>query len=267
MILDNIKIYASDKKNSYSNIAKKIIEIINETKAFHISVSELAKRVGCSQPTVTRFINIVSNKEGYRIFSIKINKEIKLYFEGELVNGDYVEDQNSIVEDIKNTFAGITKENIEGIVETIKGANKINVVSIGGNNSIKFEIEHTLAKIGKFVMIGYDWHQQLINIKYMQENDIVIAISYSGSKGEIISIINEAKRKNIKIILITGYFESESKKLADYVLNVYSKDAKFRAFSYSSRVCALALWNVIFKYLLMKEELSQDIIEAWQWKK
>jgi DNA-binding MurR/RpiR family transcriptional regulator len=75
----------------------------------------------------------------------------------------------------------------------------------------------------------------------MQKNDVIIVISYSGDKFEMNKIIDKANEKGVKVIALAGSFESELKRKANIVFEILSNDAKYRSFSFTSRLCAFAI--------------------------
>ncbi|AUF83731.1 hypothetical protein CXP39_02890 [Mesoplasma syrphidae] len=265
MYLEKIYKYSKEQNNANSDISKAIIEEIVTNKIFDLSVSELAKKSQCSQPTVSRYIKNVLEAESYRTLVLQLNKEVISYFENNFNKNNYFENNQTILNDIKTTLACLIQIDVEKAAKLIVNAEKINVSSIGGNMALKHEIEHKLSQIGKYVMIGPDWHQQLINLNFMQKNDVVIAVSYSGDKFEMNKVIEKANEKGVKVISLTGPYESNLKKNSTFAFEIHSKDAKYRSFSFTSRLCAFAIWEVIFKNILALDIVTSDVIEAWKW--
>ncbi|WP_027062970.1 MurR/RpiR family transcriptional regulator [Mesoplasma seiffertii] len=265
MYLERIYKYSKEQNNVNADISKAIIEEIISNKVFDLSVSELAEKSQCSQPSVSRYIKNVLEVESYRTLVLQLNKEIISYFENNFNKNNYVENNQSILNDIKATLTYLSQTDVEAAAKLIVDAEKINVTAIGGNIALKYEIEHKLSQIGKYVMIGPDWHQQLININFMQKSDVLIAISYSGDKFEMNKVIEKANEKGIKVISLTGPYDSNLKTNSTFAFEIHSKDAKYRSFSFTSRLCAFAIWEVIFKNILALDIVTSDVIEAWKW--
>lgn len=79
-------------------------------------------------------------------------------------------------------------------------------------------------------MIGNDYGYEYIFSKPMgfllKEDDLVVAISSSGNSKNIVNAIDEAKRKNAKVITFTGFEENNvAKQLGD--INVYVPCRKY----------------------------------------
>ena len=91
----------------------------------------------------------------------------------------------------------------------------------------------------------------------MQENDVLVAISYSGETHLVNVGVEKAKELNIPIIAITQYnVRSTLSKLAD--INLYTpvieKDLRLGAIS--SRNASLELTDLIY-YGVIKENIDQ----------
>lgn len=79
-------------------------------------------------------------------------------------------------------------------------------------------------------MIGNDYGYEYIFSKPMgfllKEDDLVVAISSSGNSKNIVNAVDEAKRKNAKVITFTGFEENNAaKQLGD--VNVYVPCRKY----------------------------------------
>ncbi|ATZ18901.1 hypothetical protein ESOMN_v1c05190 [Williamsoniiplasma somnilux] len=265
MILEKIN-KISKEKNINGNIAQAILCEISKQNGLNLNIVELAEKSGCSQPTVTRFVRTLG-LENFKKLVKAVNFESLKFFpdndntphEKEIMDG------SDILSDVRTTLENIDHELFEQIALKIVKAKKINIAGMGGNETLKVEIEHKLSQIGKHVLIGKDWHQQLINLHFMSKDDLTIIISYSGDKFETLKVAQESISKKVPVLAITGNFDSQLRQVATYSLLVYSNDPKYRTFSITSKVAALALWDLLFKKIITHDILKPDVAEAWRW--
>ncbi|AHI53513.1 RpiR family transcriptional regulator [Spiroplasma sabaudiense Ar-1343] len=265
MILEQIYKYSKESETSNASISKSIIDEITSNKGFNLTVVQLAEKSGCSQSTVSKYIKNALEIETYRELVVCLNKEITRYFEDKYNNNNFEENSIAIISDLQKTLKNLDPQKVKEAATLIFNAEKICIAAIGGNIALKYEIEHKLSQTGKFIMIGTDWHQQSININFMKKNDVVILISYSGDKFETNRIIEKANEKGITVITFTGAFPSKVKSKSNCDFQIESKDAKFRSFSFTSRICAFAIWEMIFKDFLSMDVITSDVIDAWKW--
>ncbi|ATZ16280.1 RpiR family transcriptional regulator [Entomoplasma freundtii] len=267
MILDQLfEMTQSSEENLNHRLARVIIDELLINRQFKLTVTTLSQKANCSQPSVSRFAKSLTG-QSYKHFVNLINEEAPSYFLIWNREKETIDDgKNKIIQAVVETLDYFKSEEIEAISRLIIRSNKINVVGIGGNRTIKTEVEHKLSQVGRHVMLSSDWHQQLINLNYMTSNDLVIIISYSGDKRESNQIANEANKRKIPLILFSGDFNSELINKAQHYVCIKSGDPKYRSFSFAAKPAVMAAWEIIFKYLLTLDIQSEEIVEAWSWK-
>lgn len=267
MILEKIFEMGQNPEQSLNKrLANIIIDEFLDVRQFNLTVTELGDKAKCSQPTVSRFVKNF-DVTSYKKFVRLLNEEAPSYFVAPERKRETIDQAKiKIIEAVANTLNAFKPQEIQVIAKLISNSEKINVVGIGGNRTLKTEVEHKLSQVGKHVMLATDWHQQLINLNYMNQNDLVIIISYSGDKRESNQIANEANRRQIPIILFSGDFESELIKKVQHYVPIKSNDPKYRSFSFSAKPAVMAAWEIIFKELLALDMMSEEIVEAWSWK-
>lgn len=106
-------------------------------------------------------------------------------------------------------------------VEMILGCRgKVIVSGMGKSGHIGNKIAATLASTGTAAFFMHPAEALHGDLGMVDSKDLLIAISYSGESDELNSIIPVVKRKDIKIIAITGNVNSTLAVLADCVLPV-----------------------------------------------
>lgn len=106
-------------------------------------------------------------------------------------------------------------------VEMILGCRgKVIVSGMGKSGHIGNKIAATLASTGTAAFFMHPAEALHGDLGMVDSKDLLIAISYSGESDELSSIIPVVKRKDIKIIAITGNVNSTLAVLADCVLPV-----------------------------------------------
>ncbi|WP_031543187.1 MurR/RpiR family transcriptional regulator [Mesoplasma photuris] len=264
MVLE--KIFDLTKEDGVNKeISDTILKEIMKNRNYSISVSELAELANLSQPTITRFVQNNFNLKSYKNFTKQLNEEVLTYFEHKNEINDIKNNSDLLIKDVIKTLDEIDSEVLVKAAKMIAGAEKINVTGIAGNSAMKLDIEHKLAQVGKIVMSGRDWHQEMMNLNSMNEKDLLIIISYSGDKYEMNRIAEKAKTRGIKIISFTGNFDSNLRDKSDVVLLANSSDPKYRTYTTTARVCMMALWQILFREMIKYIKIDIDAIEEWKW--
>jgi arabinose-5-phosphate isomerase len=94
----------------------------------------------------------------------------------------------------------------------------------------------------------------------VQQNDVVLALSYSGETDEIIRLINPMKQRQIKLISITGDKESRLAKHSDVVLCIgqFAEVCPLGGAPSVSTTCMLALGDAIAFTVMKARKFSAE---------
>jgi len=97
---------------------------------------------------------------------------------------------------------------------------RIIVTGIGKSGLIGSKIAATFASTGSPAYFVHAAEASHGDMGMMQEGDVVIAISYSGSSDELVRLVPGIKRLGLKLIVLSGTSESTLASAADVVLDV-----------------------------------------------
>lgn len=157
-----------------------------------------------------------------------------------------------LVDTINENFVNACK-----MLKNCKG--KVILTGVGKSGHIANKIASTLASTGTqafFVQAAEAAHGDLGMIG---DNDIVIAISHSGEGSELKVMIPAIKRKNVKLISITGNSDSYLAKIADISLNasIQKEACPFNLAPTSSSTVELALGDALAISLLQMKNFTK----------
>lgn len=80
----------------------------------------------------------------------------------------------------------------------------------------------------------------------MKKQDVVIAISYSGEKPEILDVVQKARDRGIRVIAITRTGETTLASLAHITFDVAAFEKDFRSSALTSRISQLYVVDTLF---------------------
>ena len=109
----------------------------------------------------------------------------------------------------------------------------------------------TTAFPGFFAMV--DSHMQVIAATNLTERDIILFFSYSGSTKELMEVLQIARRRHIRTVLITRYPGSPGAGLADIVLQCGSTEGPLQLGSVAARIAQLYLIDVLFSEMCRRD--------------
>lgn len=219
----------------------------------NMNINELSKRVGTSNATITRFAKKIACKS-YADMKFKIHTTIAPTEEKEKkgITDEVFSFYQTV---IKNTQNLIDMEKLATLATMLNKAKRIYIYGVGTSGMSG----NTLAL--RFMRMGYgangfdEVHKIVMSSRIATKDDLIIALSNSGTTKELIHALTLAKANKTKIISITSYSQNPIAELSDLALFVYNtkfiRDQKF----VNSQFSLMYLIDVMTTYLLEDAQL------------
>ena len=217
----------SEQLDSLSAAERKVAEAaLAEPKWFvHAAVAEIALRAGVSQPTVIRFCRTLDYK-GLPEFKLALSASISQsglpYVHAELNTDD---DMGNVMEKVLgNTAAALLgarrslkESELENAVSWLASARRIEFYGVGNSGIVAQDAQHKFFRFGISAVAYSDAHIQLMAAAVLAPQDVLVAVSNSGSSIEILDAAGIAKKNGARLIAIT-HPDSPLAHIADCVL-------------------------------------------------
>lgn len=240
-------------------VANYIIE--NPDQVITLSVAALADAAGVSDPTVVRCCKRLGFV-GYQDLKVTLAQSIVTPLQNiheEISNEDDIQKIVSkvflsAIHTLQYTHDTILPGEIQAAAEMLMGARRIYLFGLGASGPIVSDLHHKLLRLGLNVSVYVDAHLQALTTAYCTDEDVIFAISHSGSSRIIIDNIRKARNNGAKIISLTSIGRSPLSKLADICLHTASMETKYRILAMSSRIAELTIIDSIYTYIAMHSE-------------
>ena len=214
-IRDNLELLFSAEQK----VARYIM--IEPNNAAMMNVSELANASGVSDATVVRMCKHIGY-EGYYQMKLLLSRELGRSVLQETRQG---RDPKSIREMLEIQAANlldmarnISLETLLSSVQMIKESSMTYVIAAGNTAPIAQDLGWRLARQGirtsHYMLVEY----YMAAIHNARSDELVIAISRSGSSRQVLQTVELARKNNMKCIAITEHQNSPLSKLSDLLL-------------------------------------------------
>lgn len=266
--IDRILSSYSELNKAEKKAAKYILD--NPRDIVHFSIKELAESCQVSEATIFRLCNSLGYK-GYQ--DLKINlagsiiKPIENLHESINEQDDSYMIMNKLyranVASMENTLKLNSPELLDEATELLLRASKIMFFGMGGSYYLAEDAYHKFFRIGIPVESSADSHWQAMYISNAKENDVVFAISNSGSNKELLYNIKLAKEYGVKVISITNNRKSPIATESDISFISYGEEIMFRSEAMEFRLSTLMItdWLYMSVALKRKKEYLDNIQE------
>ncbi len=243
----------STQYNSLTSSEKKIANyvIAKREELLNISIHVMAKHIGVSSSTITRFCR----KLGFKNFN-----EFKYYVEKELLSPDGkvepldINDSIKILkqkiikfnkEVIEDTLITLQDDALEKAIEVISKARRIDFYGEGGSGATAMGAYNMFLQAGLYCNVFNDAMLQVMSASQLQKEDVAIGITHSGSSKNTVEALKVAKQQGARTIGITGHLNSPITKVSDIVLYASLKQKPFISDLPAARVSELCVIGIL----------------------
>lgn len=255
--LSTIRNALNTLRDSEKKVAKCVLE--NPDAIITHSITELAERAGTSEPTVIRFCRKLG-LNGYMELRLNLARDLpsaQYIFEDVSSNDSIAQIVGKILnahkEAINNALNKLGLDVLEKAVEAMASARRIEFYGLGGSGVVARDAHHKFFRLGISCIAYDDPHMQVMSAALLSPEDVVVAISHTGSTKDIIESVTVAKKAGATVIGILGREKSPLARSCDIVISVYSQEAALRLAPMTSRLVQLGIIDVLFVSLAMKE--------------
>lgn len=167
-----------------------------------------------------------------------------------------IEGIEAIKQQLDNNFV----ELVAACIKTLDNGGKIVITGVGKSGHIGSKMAATLASTGSTAIFMHPVEAMHGDLGMLQENDIMIALSYSGETQELTRMIIPAKRLGVPVACFTGIPESTLAKLSDIVvIGAVEKEAcPFNLAPTTTSTAHLALGDALAMVLLQERKFTKE---------
>ena len=235
----------------------------------YMSITDLAEHCGVGDTTVFRFCKTLKIS-GYQDFKMMLAQSLSskeststMTLSDEIDISDSIDEVcrkllNTDIAALKQTLDMINVEDIHKAVDMIANAKLIYFFGAGASSVMALEAFYKFARILPNVVSTQDVHMQAMSSSLLNEDDLAIAFSYSGSTKDVIDILKRAKQNHAKTICVTRFAESPLTAYADIVLLCGANEGPFQGGALSAKVAQLYLLDILYTEYFKKNYVVSD---------
>ena len=232
-----------------------------------MSITQLADECGTAEATISRFCRSLKLK-GFNAFKIELARHSAPAAKTQTHSTDTPagrcqEVGRLAVDAVKQTIDLVQPQQVALAVELIEQAPRVMCIGSGGSMILATECAHMFSTVtGKFYSVS-DSHMQMSAVATLEQGSIILLFSYSGATTNGLQVLEVAKQRGIRTILVTRFPKSPAAKLADVVLRCGSNEGPFQFGSVAAKVAQLVVVDVLFQeYFSRNRESCEKNIQS-----
>lgn len=244
--------------NNFTKAEKKVGDFVlnNPKEVLYMSITDLADKCDVGDTSVFRFCKTLDLK-GYQDFKMILAQSLTSDTEEAQPLSDKITINDTTFEVAKKvlqtnlsalneTFDLINPEAVEEAVKLMLKAERIVFFGVGASMITSMEAANKFMRITPKAECIIDSHLQSMRAALLTPNEVVVAISYSGSTKDTIDIVEIAKKRGTKIICITRFIKSPLTAHSDITLLCGANEGPLQGGSLSAKLSQLYLLDVLY---------------------
>lgn len=244
--------------NHLTPSARKIADYIRShwRQAPYQSISDLARECGVGEATIFRFCKQLGFG-GYNEFRLSLAKagtakknEQPYTAYGKVTDEDSVAEMcqklySANRDALEQTLAMTDETSIRMAVQWLLDANRVFCCGQGGGLLAAMEAWSRFANTSPKFFVVEDLHMQILTASLLSEQDVVLYMSYSGSTLDAKTVLEPARARGAKVILVTHFPNSPTTHLADLVLLCGGSEGPLQSGSIAARMAMLFVVDIL----------------------
>ena len=233
-----------------------------------MSITQLADECGTAEATISRFCRSLKLK-GFNAFKIELARHSaptapkSQSHSIDTTAGRCQEVGRQAIDAVNQTVELAQIQLVQQAVALIEQAPRVLCMGSGGSMILADECAHMFSTVtGKFSSVS-DSHLQISAAATLEKNSIILLFSYSGATTNGLQVLELARTRGIKTILITRFPKSPAAKLADVVLRCGSNEGPFQLGSVAAKIAQLVVVDILFQeYYSRNRESCEENIQS-----
>jgi len=224
------------------------------------SITQLADQAHTSEPSVIRFCRKLG-LSGFMELKLNLARDLpssQQIVENVRAGDSLAEIVNKLLgsarDALTNTMNRLDLNALQGAADALASARRIEFYGVGGSGAVARDAHHKFFRLGIPSIAYDDPHMQAMSATLLGPQDVVVAISHTGSTRDLVDNAALVKKAGATLVGILGQERSPLGKLCDFALSVHSHEVATRLAPMTSRLAQLAIIDVLFVYVALHSD-------------
>ena len=204
-LLRQIKKSLPDLRKSEQTVAEFVLK--DPKSIIMMKTAEASNEMGISEPTLIRFCKAIGFS-GFQEFKINLSQQLAAddYFVMYEINeDDSIHDLcekvfDTTISEILNVRSQIDQAILENAIETLVNAKRVEFYAFGGSAPVAMDGQHKFFRLKISSSYISDPHLQFMSANSLEKDDVVVAISQSGTTSALIDSVKIVRKNGVKVI-------------------------------------------------------------------
>lgn len=215
----------------------------------YMSISELAADCAVADATISRFCRRLGIG-GFNAFKLETAKAASAPSGSRAAHeAAYQPILEEHIAALEQTAQLLDREQVHRALKLLLAASRVVCMGQGISMIMAEEAWTMFSSISPKFGFVPDAHLQINTVALMNPGDVVLFFSYSGSTRDLQDVLQVAKMRKVKVILISRFSDSPGGRLADVVLQCGTNERPLQQGSVSARMSQLFVLDVLMQQM------------------
>jgi len=239
--------------------------ILKEPKSvINLKTAEASSLMGISEPTLIRFCKAIGFS-GFQEMKINLSQQLAAddYFDiYEIHPNDSIHELcekvfDTAVSEILNVRSQIDQKILEQAIQTLAKASRVEFYAFGGSAPVAMDGQHKFFRLQIPSSCISDPHIQFMSANSLNKDDVVVAISQSGTTSALVDSVKTVRESGVKVIgIMPG--NTPLAKVCDFSLTINVGSNDRLTMPLTSRLAYTAVIDVLTMGVAQLKPEAQD---------
>ena len=252
---ENVLLRLRQGVSGYSPTQQKLGEFVlaDPSKVLYLTITELARESETSEASVTRLCRTLGCK-GYTEFKMALALDVQRAQEPR-PQGDEID---SLVEEsvqaLRDTARLLDREVLESAAAALHQARSVQIYGVAASAIIGDYLHYKLLRLGKPAQVFSDMHRAAMNATTLHPDELVVAISSSGSTRDLLHVVKLARKRGARVLTLSNTPRSPLASISDRLLVAAKPEGPLSAGALNAKVGAMLLVELLVTVLASFDE-------------
>ncbi|MBB1202921.1 MurR/RpiR family transcriptional regulator [Enterobacteriaceae bacterium 89] len=264
---ENLLLRLRQSVSGLSPIQQKLGDFVlaDPARVLYLTITELARESETSEASVTRLCRSLGCK-GYNEFKMALAMDIQ--------QGSAPREENDAIDALVNDAAQalqdtgklLDRDRLMDAAQALHQARSVHIYGVAASAIPGDYLHYKLLRLGKPVQIYSDMHRAAMNAATLGSEDLVVAISSSGSTRDLLHVVTLARKRGARVLALSNTPRSPLAALSDLLLVAARAEGPLSAGALSTKVGVMLLVELLTTSLVALDkryaEVSQQTASA-----
>lgn len=256
---ENLLLRLRQGVSGYSPTQQKLGEFVlsDPAKVLYFTITELARESETSEASVTRLCRTLGCK-GYTEFKMALALDVQRD-QVPVAQGDRVDEvvEESVLA-LRDTARLLDRDMLLQAAQALHQARSVSIYGVAASAILGDYLHYKLLRLGKPAQLLSDMHRASMSATTLGKEDLVVAISSSGSTRDLLHVVKLARKRGARVLALSNTPRSPLASISDMQLVAAKPEGPLSAGAMNAKVGVMLLVELLATTLISLDNRYGD---------